>query len=77
MVKEMRVPSSSNSSSRKGENQKVFFVLQVVGVLTNGDRLDLDTILDVSNGSIVGILVGQDALAAESVYEGRSSYKVQ
>lgn len=52
-------------------------VSRVIGGLTNGDGLDLNTILDVSDASIVGILVGQDALAAESVYEGRSAYNVQ
>jgi hypothetical protein len=38
--------------------------------LTNGDGLNADTLLDVSIGSIIGILALQNLLAAESVDKG-------
>jgi hypothetical protein len=42
---------------------------------TDGDRLDLDAILDVSSVGIVRVLVGEDTLAAEGVDEGRSAWE--
>ena len=52
-------------------------LIKIVGQLTNSDGLNLYAILDVSSASIVGILVGQNALAAEGVYEGRSAYEME
>ena len=40
---------------------------------TNGDGLDLDTILNVSIGGIVGILMREHILVAECVDEGGSA----
>lgn len=37
---------------------------------TDGDGLDLDALLDMGAVGIVGVLVGEDALAAEGVDEG-------
>jgi hypothetical protein len=71
MVREIRVPSSSNSSSV--EDRWVSIHERLSGgdsQLTDGDGLDADTLLDVSVFSIVGILALQNLLAAESVDEG-------
>jgi hypothetical protein len=70
MVREIRVPSSSNSSSV--EDRWVSIHERLPGgdsQLTDGDGLDADTLLDVSVFSIVGILALQNLLAAESVDE--------
>jgi len=37
---------------------------------TDGDGLNLDALLDVGGGGVIGFLVGEDALAAERVDEG-------
>lgn len=71
MVREIRVPSSSNSSS--DEERRVSIHEQLSGgdsQLTHGDGLDADALLDVSVGSIIGILALQNLLSAESVDEG-------
>lgn len=41
---------------------------------TDGDRLDLDTILDMGVGRIVGVLVRKDILVAEGVDEGGTAF---
>jgi len=40
---------------------------------TNGDRLDADTLFDVGAARVVDLLVCEDGLAAEGVYEGGSA----
>lgn len=42
---------------------------------TNGDGLDFDAILDVGHGGVVGVLVVEDALAAEGVDEGCAAWR--
>lgn len=42
---------------------------------TNGDGLNLDTILNVSIGGIVGILMREHILVAECVDEGGSAWR--
>ena len=72
MVSEMRVPSSSSSSS-VGHVRNPW--VQGPGRIsarkhTDGEGLDLDAVLDVRGRRIVRLLVGQDRLAAERVHEG-------
>jgi len=38
---------------------------------TDGQRLNLDAVLNVRGIGVVRLLVGQDRLAAEGVYKGR------
>ena len=40
---------------------------------TDGDGLDLDALLNMSGGGVVGLLVAEDGLAAEGVDEGGAS----
>lgn len=40
---------------------------------TNGVGLDLDTILNVGAGRVVGVLMSEDGLAAQRVDEGSSA----
>ena len=40
---------------------------------TDGDGLDLDALLNMSGGSVVGLLVAEDGFAAEGVDEGGAS----
>lgn len=84
MVKEIRVPSSSSSSSKQpvryqldqeSESQSRHAWRQVV-VRTNGVGLDLDTILNVGASRVVGVLVSEDGLAAQRVDEGSSACKL-
>lgn len=42
---------------------------------TDGDGLDLDTLLDMRSRRVVGLLVGEHRLAAERVDEGGPAYK--
>lgn len=72
MVSEMRVPSSSSSSSNgavSGCPAKEWGVSSSTS-RTNRKRLDLDALFDVRVGSIVGFLMLEDRLAAERVDEG-------
>jgi len=75
MVSEMRVPSSSNSSSvqhvRTGWGRGGAWVR---GKPTDGEGLDLNAILDVRGGWVVRLLMGQNRLAAKRVHEGRPAY---
>lgn len=65
MVNEMRVPSSSSSSSGIGVSLPIVQAdVHGGSIRTNSDGLDLDTILDVGIARVIGILVLQDALAA-------------
>ena len=70
MVKEMRVPSSSNSSSRSGQLIGYDSKRDRTRMRTNSDGLDLDAFLDVSAGGIFRFLVSEHRLAAECVDEG-------
>ena len=67
----MRVPSSSNSSSVA--QHQYGYATAVSIVRTNGDGLDSDTLLEMSIGSIIGILSGEDLLSTESVHKCSSS----
>jgi hypothetical protein len=55
MVKEMRVPSSSNSSSARYQHL-YRLVYHRICMRTNGDGFDSDTLLDVGVCSIISIL---------------------
>lgn len=69
MVREMRVPSSSSSNS-VADSQHVYFEELAVETpieLTNCDGLYPDALFNVRIGGIVGVLAGQDVLAAEGV----------
>lgn len=74
MVREIRVPSSSNSSS--GMNISVCGNGIGATPPTDGHGLDLDAILDVGAIGVVGVLVGDDGLAAESVDKGGSTWRI-
>lgn len=74
MVSEMRVPSSSSSSSDEIESVKVFLArVASARPPTNGDGLDLDALLDVCDICVVRLLVLEHLLAAERVHEGGPS----
>lgn len=45
-------------------------------VRTNSVGLDLDSILNVGAGGVVGVLVSEDGLAAQRVDEGSSACRV-
>lgn len=72
MVSEIRVPSSSSSSSNQvvSSCQKRDWGVCGSSSRTDGKGLDLDALLDVRVGSIVGFLVLEDRLAAEGVDKG-------
>ena len=42
--------------------------------LTDGDGLNLDALLNVGVCRVIRVLMGEDALAAKGVDEGRSAY---
>ncbi len=42
---------------------------------TDGDGLNLDALLNMGGGSVVGLLVAEDGLAAESVDEGGATWR--
>lgn len=75
MVSEIRVPSSSSSSSDGAisethtKNQSMCSPKS----RTNRKGLDLDALLNVRVGSIVGFLMLENRLAAERVDEGGSA----
>jgi hypothetical protein len=75
MVKEIRVPSSSSSSSAISSqySQPTIGAMRGMVQLTDGNGLNTDTLLEVSVGSIVGILALQNLLSAESVDESCAS----
>jgi len=63
MVREMRVPSSSNSNSAR--YQHVYrLVYRRIRLRTDGDGLDSDTLLNMSVCRIVSILSLEDFLSA-------------
>lgn len=73
MVKEMRVPSSSSSSSRH-----VLEMWQCEPGLfrsyrTDCDGLDLDTVFDVGIMGVIRILVLENVLAAKGVDKGSTT----
>lgn len=73
MVREIRVPSSSSSSSaRKSESTRIVYVIQDERP-TNCDGFDPHTLFDVCVFGIISILVLEDLLATEGVDEGRAS----
>lgn len=74
MVREIRVPSSSSSSSDELESVSVpiyaFAHDWGLGPPTNCDGLDLHALLDVRRRWVVRFLVLEDFLAAKRVYKG-------
>ena len=77
MVNEIRVPSSSSSSSSIGVSLPIVQAdVHGESIRTNGDGLDLDTILDMGIARVIGILVLQDALAAQGIDKRRPAYSV-
>lgn len=77
MVKEIRVPSSSSSSSGNSQlrnNRRD--ILSASGQHTDGNRLDLDALFDVSAVGVVGILVPENGLTAQRVDEGCPTYQI-
>lgn len=74
MVSEMRVPSSSSSSSDKIEsvNYSLVHALSTPAprAPTNCDGLDLHALLDMGDRRVIRVLVLQNLLAAQSVDEG-------
>lgn len=76
MVREIRVPSSSSSSSaRPGQLSLVPLGVEVVLIHTDGHGLDLDAVLDMGAVGVVGVLVADHRLAAEGVDEGGPAWK--
>jgi hypothetical protein len=75
MVKEIRVPSSSSSSSviSSQYSQPTIGAMRGTVQLTDGNGLNADTLLEVSVGSIVGVLALQNLLSTESVDESCAS----
>lgn len=73
MVNEIRVPSSSSSSSvavmRQYGHVADDIFNAVLASLTDGDGLDPDTLLDVCVGGIIGILALEYFLPAEGIDE--------
>lgn len=74
MVKEMRVPSSSSSSSDLSRQPDVNIREPQAPSRTNSDGLDLDAILDVNIGGIVRVLVLEDIFATERVDKCSTAY---
>lgn len=73
MVSEMRVPSSSSSarkSQRACHDGIRMAMMATARPRTNCDGLDLNTLLDMRGGWVVGVLVSEDLLAAEGVDKG-------
>lgn len=69
MVNEMRVPSSSSSSSTWRVSCQLDRIesdggVRVAAARTNSVGLDLDTVLNVSASWVVGVLVSEDGLSA-------------
>lgn len=77
MVKEIRVPSSSNSSSARCQVMIGNKSRWGDGVYkhTDCDGLDLDAVLDVSTVGVIGLLVREHRLAAQGVDEGGSAWR--
>lgn len=73
-VKEIRVPSSSSSSSVDEDEHRGSGEDSLSEYRTNGDGLYLDTALDVCIGGIVLLNTRQNALAAECVDEGGATW---
>ncbi len=75
IVSEIRVPSSSNSSS---DGRVSHHIKHTPGgsimLHTNCQRLNLDTFLDVGAIGIVRVLVCNDGLTAKSVDEGSPAW---
>lgn len=71
MVREMRVPSSSNSNS----TPVLMIVLygEISAIRTDGDGLDSDALLEVCISRVIGVLALEDFLSAEGVDEGGPS----
>jgi len=44
---------------------------------TDGDGLDLDAFFDMGSARVIGLLMGEDGLAAEGVDEGSSAWRVR
>jgi hypothetical protein len=73
IVKEMRVPSSSNSNSTIPLVSLLSGQEDLSEIRTNGDGLDLDAFLEVCIGRIISILSLEDLLPAEGVHKCSSS----
>jgi hypothetical protein len=74
MVSEMRVPSSSSSALVS----LVGWSLQWTSCTrTDSDGLDLNALLDMGSGWIVGILVVEDSFPAEGIDESSSTCESQ
>ena len=79
MVSDIRVPSSSSSSStacpgqphRSSEGEGKGRLIERAH--TDGDRFDSDALLEMGVGGIVGVLGLQHSLAAQSVNEGSAA----
>lgn len=42
---------------------------------TDGDGLDLDAFFDMGSARVIGLLMGEDGLAAQGVDEGSSAWR--
>lgn len=73
-VNEIRVPSSSSSSSVDEYEHRGSGEDSLSGYRTNGDGLYLNTSLDVCIGGIVLLNTRQNALAAECVDKGGATW---
>lgn len=61
---------------RAGQLSVVLFGMDVVLIRTNGHGLDLDAVLDMGAVGVIGVLVVDHRLSAESVNEGGPAYEV-
>ena len=73
MVREIRVPSSSNSRSARIQHHLYFS--NRAWARTDCDRLDLDAFLKVGIVRIVRVFASKNLFATKSVYEGGAALR--
>jgi len=69
MVSEIRVPSSSSSSSRDAVSHWTTVAKQEKPARTDSDWLDAHTLFKVGIGSVVCVFGMQNSLSAQGVHE--------